>query len=108
PTGPVYFYFGYGTASQRLVGGAPLVGGAATFTTRPNALPAGSDGVTAVYNGTANFQAATSNAVTESVSPANTLAGLTSTASGSVSFGTPVTFTATVVTNPDTGLVPAG
>jgi hypothetical protein len=107
PTGSVTFYLSYGTASQKLMGSAPLVAGTATFTTRPSALPAGTDVVTAVYNGTVDFQAATSNTISQGVSPANTAVALSSTALGTVAYGTPVTFTA-AVTDPDTGLVPAG
>jgi uncharacterized repeat protein (TIGR03803 family) len=107
PPGPVYFYLGYGTTSQRFLGAAPLVGGVATFTSHPNALPAGNDGVIAVYNGSANFQAAVSNAVAHTVSPANASATLSCNASGTVGFGTPVTFTA-AVSDTDTGLVPNG
>jgi hypothetical protein len=105
--GAVTFYLDYGTAGQKSLGAAGLVNGTASFTTKPSALPGGSHTVTAVYAGTASFQAATSNAVSQSVSPANTSVVLSSTASGSVAFGTAVTFTATV-TDPDTGQVPAG
>jgi hypothetical protein len=107
PTGSVTFYLGYGTAGQKALGSAPLVGGTATFTTRPNALPAGNDSVTAAYAGTANLQAATSNPATQSVRPANMSVALSRSATGTVTFGTPVTLTA-AVTDPDTGLVPAG
>jgi parallel beta-helix repeat protein len=108
PTGgAVTFYLDYGTPAVKSLGSAPLSGGAAAFTTKPNALPGGSHTVTAVYAGTVDFTAATSNAVSQSVSPAGTSVALASTASGTVNFGTAVTFTATV-TDPDTGQVPAG
>jgi hypothetical protein len=105
--GVVDFYLGYGTPAQKLLGGAPLVAGSAAYSTRPTALPAGDDTIPAVYNGTANFQPGTTNAVVVVVAPAGTTAALASVPSGSVSFGTPVTFTA-ALTDPDTGLVPSG
>jgi hypothetical protein len=75
PTGgTVTFYLDYGTAGQKVLGYAGLSKGAATFTTK--LIPAGSHSVTAVYMGTANFQAATSNAVSQSVGPASTAADL--------------------------------
>jgi hypothetical protein len=89
------------------LGATTLAAGAATFTTKPNALPGGTYLVTAVYKGTINFQTTTSNTFSQTVSPANTSAALSSTASDTVSFGTPVTFTA-AVTDTDTGMVPAG
>jgi hypothetical protein len=107
PTGSVTFYLGYGTASQRALGSAPLMAGAAKFTTKPTALPAGSDLVAAIYKGTTNFQATASNTVSQLVSSANTSVGLTSSSSGSVNFGTAVTFTA-AVSDGESGLVPVG
>jgi hypothetical protein len=106
PTGgTATFYLDYGTSSQKVLGSAGLSKGSATFTTKT--IPAGDHTVTAVYGGTASYLGSTSNAVTQSVSPATTSVALSGTASGTVSFGTPVTFTA-AVTAADTGLVPAG
>lgn len=56
PTGTVTFLAGTVT-----VGSAPVSGGTAVLTT--NALPVGSDAVTAVYSGDANFNAVTSSPV---------------------------------------------
>jgi hypothetical protein len=107
PTGSVTFYLGYGTASQKVLGVAALVSGVARFISGPTQLPAGTDVVTAVYGGTANFQPATSNTSILSVNQVATSAALSASASGTVAYGTPVTFTAGV-TDPDTGLVPEG
>jgi hypothetical protein len=110
--GTVMFYLDYGTAAQKSLG-TVLLGngrpGVARYTTGPNVpVPAGSHTVTAVYAGDANFVASTSNAVSQSVSPANTAVELSSSAAaGTVAFGTPVTFTA-AVTDTDTAAVPAG
>jgi hypothetical protein len=84
-----------------------LVTAVATFTTGPNSLPVEADVVPAVYDDASNFTGSTSNAFRQVVSPANTAATMSSTATGVVSFGTPVTFTA-AVTDTDTGIVPAG
>jgi hypothetical protein len=103
--GSVTFYLDYGTASQKKLGAAVVVGGAASFTTK--SVPAGIHAVTAVYGGTANYQPATSNAVDPSVVPANTTTAWAGTAPGTIAYGTRVTFTV-AVNDPDTGLVPAG
>jgi hypothetical protein len=108
PTGgTVTFYLDYGTSAVKSLGSAALSLGVATLTT--NVVPAGSHTVTAVYAGTANFLGSTSNAVSQSVSPATTAVTIGSTpASGStVTYGNPVTFTASV-SDLSTSLVPTG
>jgi hypothetical protein len=107
PTGgTVMFYSGDMPGNPaELIGTAPLINGVATFTTQR--LPAGTNQVTAIYEGNANFNGAETASVLVTVAPVGTDTTLTSTASGSITYGTPVTFTVTV-TDPDTGLVPNG
>jgi hypothetical protein len=69
-------------------------------------LPAGTDAVTAAYGGAAGFQPATSNTISQMVSPAGTSAALSASASGTEAYWTPVTFMA-AVTDTETGMVPA-
>jgi hypothetical protein len=89
PTGTLTFYDG-GTQV-----GSPvtLSGGVATISTA--GLPVGSDAITAVYGGDANYSTSTSAAVTQTVAQATTSTVLTATANPSV-YGQSVTFTATV------------
>jgi hypothetical protein len=107
PTGgAVMFYSGEMPGNPaELIGSAPLINGAATFTTQR--LPAASDLVTAIYEGNANFNGSETSSTLITVAPVGTVTTLSSTASGSITFGTPVTFTV-AVTDPDTGLVPTG
>lgn len=106
PTGgSVTFYLDYGTPAQMSLGAVALTNGKAVLTTK--LVPAGSHSVTGVYAGTVFFQGAGSNAVGATVSPAGTAVSLTSSASGPVTYGTPVTFTA-AVTDAATGLIPVG
>ena len=60
PTGTVTFKNG-----TTVLGTATISGGVATFVT--STLPAGTDQITAVYNGDTNFDPATSNTVAETV-----------------------------------------
>jgi hypothetical protein len=88
------------------------MGGVATLKVNPLLLGAGTHAVTAGYNTYAagvnpNFYASTSNTVTVTVVPVNTAAVLSASASGTVSYGTPDSFTVNV-TDPVTGLVPTG
>ena len=106
PTGKAAFYLDYGTSGQKLLGNSTVVSGATTFTTK--LIPSGSHTVTAIYGGNVNFFAAAPVSVSQTVTPAKTATTLTSDASSStVTYGTAVTFTATV-TDPDTGLTPNG
>jgi hypothetical protein len=90
PTGAVTFLSG-GVA----LGTGTLSGGKATFTT--SSLPVGTDSITASYAGDGNFTAATSAALSETVSTTKATAAAAFTASPSPSvFGQSVTFTATV------------
>jgi hypothetical protein len=61
-----------------VLGAGTLSGGTASFTT--SALPAGTDSITAVYSGDAEFTGSTSNKVSESVGKAGTTTTLTSSA----------------------------
>jgi hypothetical protein len=101
PTGMVTFKDG-----SSVLGTMPLNGaGQATYST--SALLAGSHSITAVYGSDSNFATSTSTALTQRVLMSGTNATVTSPQS-SVSRGTPVTFTATVVpTAPGAG-VPTG
>jgi hypothetical protein len=87
-TGPVSFMNG-----SKTMGSAPLTRGKAVFT---YAFPtAGTDSITAVYQGDANNQASTSPTLSQVVTNAPTSTAVSS--SGSPAFvGQPVTFTATV------------
>jgi hypothetical protein len=107
PIGSVAYYLDYGTPASKLLGTAPVVNCWSYFTTRPTALPAGTHTVTAMYLGSADYAATTSNSVAQTINAATTAVALTASASGAVTFGTAVTFTASV-TDIDTGLVPNG
>ncbi|QIY66078.2 Ig-like domain repeat protein [Streptomyces sp. RPA4-2] len=88
-----------------LLGTAVLSGGVATLTT--GTLGVGSHALTAVYNGSANYNTSTSPVDTQTVNPANTATVLTSAPDPSV-FGQPKVLTATVTaTAPGTG-IPTG
>jgi hypothetical protein len=80
-----------------------LSGGVATFTTSKLAL--GTDSITAVYNGNADFSGSTSPVLSQVVNAAPTSVSLTSSTNPSTS-GQSVTFTATVV--PEYSGTPAG
>ena len=90
PTGTVTFM--NGTA---VLGSATLAGGVATFTT--TTLAVGTESITAVYGGTANFSGSTSAVLSQVVNQGQTLAtvSLTSALNPSI-YGQSVTFTATV------------
>ena len=100
PTGSVAFMDGSTT-----LGNGTLSGGKATFKT--SALPVGSQSLTAVYSGDANFTTSTSAVLTQTVKQDGTTTSLKSSANPSV-FGQPVTFTATVkASSPGSG-TPSG
>jgi hypothetical protein len=104
PTGTVTFKDG-ATAITGCTASPVAPGGTATCTT--GALPVGTDSVTAVYNGDANFTTSTSTAVSQVVNQATSTTGLTSSANPSVS-GQPVTFTATVTPTAPAAGTPTG
>jgi hypothetical protein len=96
PTGIVTFMDGSTT-----LGTGTLSSGKATFKT--NALAVGSDAITAVYSGDANFTTSTSAAVTQKVNQASTTTTLASSVNPSTA-GQSVTFTATITaTSPGSG-----
>jgi large repetitive protein len=99
PGGFVQFSYGDGTTT------VPLSGGTATFTT-PASLDAGDYTVSATYTGDA---ANASSTATEdlTVSPAPTVLTVTGSTT-STSFGTPVTYTASVACVPSCGTTPTG
>jgi hypothetical protein len=76
-----------------MIGTAFTIGSVASYTT--STLPAGSDSLTAVYAGDANFAGSTSSPFTQTVSAASTTTALTSSLNPS-SHGASVTFTATI------------
>jgi O-glycosyl hydrolase len=101
PTGTISFSDG-----ATSLGTATLVNGVAMLST--NALPAGTNSITATYAGNSSYAAATSNAVSLVV----TTAGIATTTAlsvtpGPVAAGASVTLTATV-TSSNTGMVPTG
>jgi hypothetical protein len=101
PTGTVLFMDGSTVLGPGTLNGA----GQATYTT--SALLAGSHSITAVYQGDSNFTTSTSAAITQRVLKAGTNATVSSSQT-SVPPGTPVTFTATVVSTAAGAGVPTG
>ena len=101
PMGTVTFKNGGSTLGTGTLNGS----GVATLTT--SALAVGSASITAVYGGSANFNASTSSNLNQTVNKDNTTATISSSANPSV-YGQLVTFTATVTaTAPGSG-VPTG
>ena len=90
PTGNVTFFDG-----NTSLGNANLSGGVATFNTQATALLAGSQSITAKYNGDSNFLTSTSAAVVQTVVPAATATTLASNANPA-SAGQSINFTAHV------------
>ena len=90
PTGSVTFYNG----TTALGTGMISASGVATFST--SALPTGTDSVTAGYTGDSNFGAATSNAVTETVSKVSVASDVLTTSNAAPSLGSSVTLTDTL------------
>jgi hypothetical protein len=90
PTGNVTFFDG-----STSLGNANLSGGIATFNTQATALNAGSQSITAKYNGDSNFLTSTSAAFGQTVNPAATATTLASNANPS-QIGKSVSFTAHV------------
>ena len=96
-TGTVTFKDGTAT-----LGTGTLSGGKTTFST--STLAAGSHSVTAAYGGNTNLNSSTSSALTQTVNKTNTTVTLASSANPST-FGSSVTFTATVSPSAATGTV---
>ncbi len=97
PTGTVTFYDGNQQLAQESLGST----GKATFST--SSLPLGSNSITVVYSGDGNYLGNTSTAVSQTVNQAATKTVVKSSGSPS-SFGSSVTFTATVtVKTPGSG-----
>ncbi len=96
-TGTVTF-----TDGSTTLGTGTLSRGIATYST--SALAVGPHSITASYGGDANDSAGVSQALTQTVNPANTKVALTSSANPSV-YGSLVTFTATVTPSAATGTV---
>jgi autotransporter-associated beta strand protein len=95
------------TTAKQTVPNVALIGNTATL---PTVLDAGSYTITAAYSpSSTNFMASPLSApLSQTVSAATTVLTLTSSPSGSVVFGTPVTFTAAVVTQPPGSGTPVG
>jgi streptogramin lyase len=72
-----------------------------------SSLPAGTDLITATYNGDANFNSSTSPATSQTVNPTNSLITLTASVNQSV-FGQFVTFTASVSPGSPGAALPTG
>jgi hypothetical protein len=85
-----------GTAT---LGKGTLISGTATFMSKPTQLPAGSDPITAVYNGDANHAGSTSAIFTQTVNKASTSTAVTANPT-TISSGQSVTLTATVTPTP--------
>jgi hypothetical protein len=96
-TGTVTFKDGSTT-----LGTGTLTGGKATYTS--SALLAGSHSITASYGGDANYNASTSTVLIQTVNKASTTTAMSSSANPST-FGSSVTFTATVTPSTATGTV---
>jgi hypothetical protein len=96
-TGSVQFLNG-----STVLGTANVSGGQAQFTT--TALPAGTNSLTAIYSGDANYSNATSAAVTQTVTKTATTTTVTSSQNPSTSGGS-VTFVAAVSPSAATGTV---
>ncbi len=96
-TGTVTFKDGSTT-----LGTGTLSSGKATFST--STLVVGSHSITASYGGSTNYNSSTSSALTQTVNKANTTVTLASSANPST-YGSSVTFTATVTPSVATGAV---
>jgi hypothetical protein len=90
PTGNVTFFDG-----NTSLGNANLSGGVATFNAQATALLAGSQSITAKYNGDSNFLTSTSAAIVQTVVPAATATTLASNANPAAA-GQSINFTAHV------------
>jgi hypothetical protein len=101
PSGSVTFFDGSSSLGTVTLDGS----GQATLAT--GALGAGGHSVTVAYAGDGNFSASTSDPLSQSVNPADTMTALASSANPSV-FGQQVTFTATVTANAPGAGVPTG
>ena len=84
------------------LGTGTISGGIATYST--SALAVKTHSITAAYSGDTNDSASTSPALTQTVNQASSTVALTSSANPS-SYGSPVTFTATVTPSTATGIV---
>ncbi len=100
PTGTVTFMNG-----STALGTVKLLGGEATFTFKT--LPAGSDSITAVYNGDSTIAPSTSPVLTQTVNQDGTTATVTSNRNPSV-YGQAVKFTATVAAEAPGSGTPTG
>ena len=100
PTGTMTFYNG-----TTVVGTASVASSAATVTT--TMLPAGSDGITAMYSGDGLYSVATSSPQTVVVRAPAASSTMLSSSSPSASAGSSITFTATITSAVSTG-TPSG
>ncbi len=101
PTGPVQFLDG-----ATPIGSGSLVAGQFSITTA--SLSVATHPITAVYGGDTNFLGSTSGVLNQVVNKAPTTTTLTASPPGSVGFGHPVTFTATVAVPPPGAGNPTG
>lgn len=98
PTGSVTFYNG-----STALGSGTISGTTASFTT--NSLTAGTHSLTASYPGNASYHAATSGATTQTINKATPTIALSSSATGTTTYGSAVTLTAAVTPSLATGSV---
>ena len=112
PTGTVQFYDN-SVSPARLLGQTSLVNGVATLpasaSSSPLLLAVGVHNITASYVGNTSFSpSGPSDTVNATVSLASTTTTLTSSTPGPTSFGTAITFTATVANASGTSPLPTG
>lgn len=96
PTGTVTFY-----DSSTIIGTGTISGTSATLTIAT--LTAGSHSITAYWPGNPNYNAVTSSAIIQTVTQATPTITLSSTATGNITYGTPVTLTANITPTIATG-----
>ena len=106
PTGAVQF-FSDGSAIGAAVNLSPAGPGASSASLQFKDLPGGKHTITAIYAGDGNYSEKVSDAYTQTVLPAGTLTGLTSSANPST-FSQSVTFTATVTSTTPGAPIPGG
>lgn len=111
PAGVVRFY-NNAVSPAKLIGSAAVINGVATLPANPAnplRLVPGAYHITASFVANANFTASgPSNAVDATVSMAASSTSLTSSVSGPIAQGTPVTYIATVADASGTGVLPTG
>jgi hypothetical protein len=109
-TNTVQFFSGttlLGNAACTSTAGTPAAPATCTASLTTTTLPAGTDSITASYNGDATYAASTSAAITVTVTGTTTTIALTSSVT-SIASGGSITFTATVTAASAASLPPSG